>query len=97
MPSCKGHAFPWLYESPRGASQQPFAHLGAAFQRFFKRQGKYPRLQEEVNAHAFYETELGIPVVLAYLENPMLESLPVEDAMADKLLESDRGCGKKRL
>lgn len=32
----------------------------------------------------------------AYLENQLLESLPVEDAMADKLWEFDQDCGKKR-
>lgn len=38
---------PSIHESPKDANQQPFAHLGTAFQRFFRRQGKYPRLKKK--------------------------------------------------
>ena len=33
----KGELFPWVYESPRDANAQPFAHLDKAFTNFFRR------------------------------------------------------------
>ena len=32
--------FPWVYESPKSANQQPFTNLGAAFTKFFRKESK---------------------------------------------------------
>jgi putative transposase len=38
----KATEFPWILETHKDANQQVFAHLGAAFKRFFKKLGDYP-------------------------------------------------------
>lgn len=44
----------WVYESPKDANQQPFASLNTAFQRFFKKQGKYPVFKCKGGHDSFY-------------------------------------------
>lgn len=44
----------WVYESPKGANQAPFANLNKAFQRFFKKLGKYPRFKRKGGHDSFY-------------------------------------------
>lgn len=44
----------WVYESPKGANQQPFTNLNKAFQRFFKKLGKYPRFKRKGEHDSFY-------------------------------------------
>ena len=51
----KGEQFPWLYESPKDANLQPFAHLNEAFQRFFKKLAKSPAFKKKGRCKdAFY-------------------------------------------
>jgi putative transposase len=50
----KAEAYPWTYEVSKYASQQPFIHLQSAFQRFFRKQSKYPRFKRKGVHDAFY-------------------------------------------
>ena len=43
----KGELFPWVYESPRDANAQSFAHLDNAFKRFFHKKAKRPRFKKK--------------------------------------------------
>lgn len=44
----------WVYDSPKDANQQPFAHLDRAFKSFFKKNGSYPRFKKKGNNGSFY-------------------------------------------
>jgi len=52
--SIKREQFPWMYDCPKDANQQAFTDLGSAFQRFFKKQGKYPRFKKKGVRDSFY-------------------------------------------
>ena len=45
--SIKREQFPWMYEVTKSAPQQAIKNLGNAFDRFFKKQGKYPRFKKK--------------------------------------------------
>jgi putative transposase len=44
----------WVYESPKDANQQPFSNLQSAFNRFFKKQGRYPKYKKKGRHDSFY-------------------------------------------
>ena len=50
----KKEQFPWIYESPKDANQRPFLNLQAAFNRFFKKKGQYPRFKKKGHKDSFY-------------------------------------------
>jgi len=50
----KGEQFPWVYDSPKGANQQPFANLQKAFSKFFKKTAKRPTFKRKGEHDAFY-------------------------------------------
>lgn len=51
----KGEQFPWVYDSPRDANAQPFANLGKAFGRFFRKEARRPRFKKKGKCRdAFY-------------------------------------------
>ena len=51
----KGEQFPWVYDSPRDANAQPFANLGKAFTRFFRKEARRPRFKKKGKCRdAFY-------------------------------------------
>jgi putative transposase len=45
--SIKREQFPWMYEVTKSAPQQAIKNLGAAFNRFFTKQGGYPRFKKK--------------------------------------------------
>ena len=48
--------FPWMSETNKDANQQPFAHLKTAFNRFFKKLGKFPRFKKKGVRDSFHIT-----------------------------------------
>jgi putative transposase len=50
----KREQFPWVYDSPKDANQQPFAHLGTAFARFFRKLGRRPQFKKRGQHDSFY-------------------------------------------
>lgn len=46
--------FPWVYESPKGANQQPFSDLNDAFSRFFSGKAKRPKFKKKGYRDSFY-------------------------------------------
>jgi putative transposase len=49
----KGKEFPWMTEVTKVSPQQAIKNLGNAFNRFFKKQGKYPRYKKKGIHDAF--------------------------------------------
>ena len=56
--SIKREQFPWMYEVTKSAPQQAIKNLGNAFQRFFKKQGKYPRFKKK-GVHDSFRADNG--------------------------------------
>jgi len=50
----KLNEFPWIYEVTKYASQQPFIYLQSAFQRFFRKESKFPRFKKKGIHDSFY-------------------------------------------
>jgi putative transposase len=50
----KGLEFPWVYDSPKDANQQPFANLQTAYSRFFKKLAKKPKFKKKGKHDSFY-------------------------------------------
>lgn len=50
----KREQYPWVYESPKDANQQPFAFLRKAFVRFFKKKARRPRFKRRGQHDSFY-------------------------------------------
>lgn len=50
----KGEQFPWVYDSPKGANQQPFTNLQKAFRAFFRKTAKRPTFKRKGEHDAFY-------------------------------------------
>ena len=50
----KEEQFPWVYESPKDANQQPFANLDKAFSRFFKKTARHPHFKKKGQRDSFY-------------------------------------------
>ena len=46
--------YPWMSETNKDANQQPFANLQSAFNRFFKKQGKFPVFKKKGVKDSFY-------------------------------------------
>jgi putative transposase len=56
--SMKGSEFPWMLEVTKNAPQQAVKNLGAAFQRFFKGQGQYPKFKKK-GVHDSFRADNG--------------------------------------
>jgi putative transposase len=52
--SIKEKEFPWVYDSPKDANQQPFTNLDKAFKRFFKNNRGYPKFKKRGIHDSFY-------------------------------------------
>jgi len=46
--------YPWMSETNKDANQQPFANLQNAFNRFFKKQGRFPKFKKKGVKDSFY-------------------------------------------
>ena len=56
--SIKREQFPWMYEVTKSAPQQAIKNLGVAFDRFFKKQGGYPRFKKK-GVHDSFRADNG--------------------------------------
>ena len=56
--SIKREQFPWMYEVTKSAPQQAIKNLGNAFERFFKKQGQYPRFKKK-GVHDSFRADNG--------------------------------------
>lgn len=56
----KAEQFPWMLEVTKVAPQQAIKNLGQAFNRFFKKQGRYPRFKKR-GIHDAFRADNGPP------------------------------------
>ena len=77
----KADKFPWIYDSPKDANQQPFANLDKAFKRFFKKQSKYPTKKKKKNNESFYVSNDKFKVNEFVVKLPIVGNI----AMTEKL------------
>ena len=45
--ACKAEEYPWMQEVTKNAPQQAIKNLGSAFNRFFRKQGGYPKFKKK--------------------------------------------------
>lgn len=50
----RGEQFPWTYEVGRDCTSQAFAHIGVAFNRFFRKESGYPQFKKKGERDSFY-------------------------------------------
>lgn len=62
----------WVYESPKGANQAPFTNLNKAFQRFFKKLGKYPKFKRKGGHDSFYVENDKLSIDGRYVRLPKI-------------------------
>jgi putative transposase len=55
----KQHEYPWMSEVTKSAPQQAIKNLGMAFQRFFKKQSRYPRFKKKYGCHDSFRADNG--------------------------------------
>lgn len=50
----KREQYPWVYDSPKDANQQPFTYLSQAYSRFFQKKAGRPRFKRKGRNDSFY-------------------------------------------
>lgn len=71
--SIKKEKFPYVYESPKDANQQPFANLHSAFQSFFKGEAEYPQLKRKKDCKdSFYLSNDQFRFEDGYVKLPLI-------------------------
>ena len=73
--------FPWMFEVTKYASQQPFLHLQAAFQRFFRKEARYPRFKRKGVRDSFYIGNDHIQVEQQRIRIPKLGWVRMREAL----------------
>lgn len=73
--------FPWIYESPKDANQQPFANLNNAFTRFFKKLGKFPKFKKKKNNESFYVSNDKFKIIDQTIQLPIIGKVPLTEKL----------------
>ena len=68
----KRKLFPWVYESPKDANQQPFTNLGNAFKRFFTKKAKHPNFKKKGERDSFYVSNDKFKIVGKKIRLPVV-------------------------
>ena len=77
----KGEAFPWVYESPKDANQQPFANLDKAFKRFFKKKSGRPKFKKKGVHDSFYVSNDKFDIVGKMIRLPVIGHVRLREAL----------------
>lgn len=73
--------YPWVYESPKDANQQPFTNLGTAFQRFFKKLGNRPDFKRKGEHDSFYVSNDKMSVEGSVVTLPVIGKVRMTEAL----------------
>ncbi|MEN8215918.1 MAG: RNA-guided endonuclease TnpB family protein [Pseudomonadota bacterium] len=73
--------FPWMYNVTKYASQQPFIHLQAAFNRFFQGTSRYPKFKKRGHHDSFYIANDHIKLDGKQIKLPKLGWLRMREAL----------------
>ena len=80
--SIKGELFPWMYESPKDANQQPFFNLQTAFQRLFKKTSKRPKFKSKGKSHdSFYVSNSEFKVIGKTCKLPRIGAVKMREEL----------------
>jgi putative transposase len=74
----------WVYESPKDANQQPFAFLGSAWKRFFKKLSGRPTFKKKGKHDSFYLSNDKFKVSGTRLKVPHLGNLKMTEELRHK-------------
>jgi putative transposase len=77
----KGELFPWVYDSPKDANQQPFVNLNKAFGRFFKKTSKRPQFKKKGVHDSFYVSNDRITVVKNAVSLPVIGEIKTRESL----------------
>ena len=80
----KKQEFPWIYESPKDANQQPFANLNQAFARFFKKKAKFPNFKKSKDKKSFYVSNDKFKVIEKYIFLPKIGKIKLTEELRFK-------------
>jgi len=77
----KGEEFPWIYESPKDANQQPFSNLDTAFQKFFKKTAKYPTFKKKGQRDSFYVSNDKVSLSSKHIKLPLIGQINLSEKL----------------
>ncbi len=77
----KHEDFPWVAAVHKDANQQPFTHLGTAFQQFFRHAVKYPTFKKKGHHDSFYVSNDKCTVAGKRLRLPVLRWVRMREAL----------------
>jgi putative transposase len=79
--SIKQQEFPWIYESPKDANQQPFANLQKAFDRFFKKTSACPVFKKKYTNDSFYISNDQFKIDKKFIKLPLIGKIKLEEEL----------------
>lgn len=77
----KHQEYPWVAEVHKDANQQPFTHIAAAFQKFFRHESKYPRFKKKGHHDSFYISNDKCEIRGKHLRIPTLGWVRMREAL----------------
>jgi putative transposase len=77
----KKKKFPWVYESPKDANQQPFANLGDAFHRFFSKTSGHPVFKKKGGRDSFYASNDKFAIKGKRIRLPVVGEVRMREAL----------------
>jgi putative transposase len=79
--SIKEKEFPWIYDSPKDANQQPFANLQKAFTKFFKTKKGHPKFKKRGVRDSFYVSNDKFSVDEFVIKLPIIGSVRMREEL----------------
>jgi len=79
--SIKEHDFPWIYDSPKDANQQPFANLQKAFKGFFDKRTACPQFKKKYKRDSFYVSNDKFWVDDKSIKLPVIGKIKMEEPL----------------
>jgi putative transposase len=77
----KKKKFPWVYDSPKDANQQPFANLGDAFHRFFSKTAGHPVFKKKGDHDSFYVSNDKFAIKGKRIRLPVVGEVRMREAL----------------
>lgn len=72
----------WLYESPKDASQRPFADLQRAFNSFFKKKTDRPKFKKKGEHDSFYLSNIMFKIIDGkHVKLPLIGSVRINESL----------------
>ncbi len=79
--SIKKQEFPWIYDSPKDANQQPFTNLQSAFKGFFDKRTAYPQFKKKYKRDSFYVSNDQFHITDNMIKLPLIGKIKLEETL----------------